>query len=98
ERLLGRPAGPYDANGMARATGLFDLWVRRADDFMLFSFKERVLFEVGMQLAMVEAARPAQAWLQIQDILGTQYEGVATAFAYARTRDTSASASRFMNS
>ncbi|WP_442481524.1 hypothetical protein [Aeoliella sp. SH292] len=98
ERFLGRPAGPYDANGMARTTGLFDLWVRRADDFMLFSFKERVLFDVGTQIAMVEAARPAQAWVQIQDILGTQYEGVATALAYARTRDTSASASRFMNS
>ncbi|WP_425399762.1 hypothetical protein [Aeoliella sp.] len=98
ERLLGRPAGPYDAHGLARTNGLFDMWVRRADDFLLFSFKREVLIEVGSQLAMVEAQRPAQAWLWLRDLVGTQYEQVATAFAYARTRDTSASGSRFMNS
>lgn len=98
ERLLGRPSGPYDAHGMARTAGLFEMWVRRADDFLLFSFKREVLIEVGSQLAMIEAQRPAQAWLALNDLVGTQYEQVATSFAYARTRDTSASGSRFMNS
>lgn len=98
ERMLGRPSGPYDAHGVARTAGLLDMWVRRADDFLLFSFKREVLFEVGTQLAMVEAQRPAQAWFSLQDLVGTQYEQVATSFAYARTRDTSASGSRFMNS
>lgn len=98
ERFLGRPRGPYDANGFARTSGLFDLWIRRADDFMLFSFKQQVLYEVGSQLAMVKAGRPAQAWLTLNDLVGTQYEQVATSYAYARTRDTSATGSRFMNS
>ncbi len=98
QQLLGGPQGPYDADGYARAVGLFDLWMRRADDFLLFSFKRYVLAEVGAQLAMVEAARPAQAWLVLQDLVGTQYQQVATALAYARSRETSASGSRFMNS
>lgn len=97
-RLLGAPRDGYDRDGFARGRGLFDLWVRRADDFVLFSFKRQVLFEVGTQLAMVPAARPAQAWFTMQDLAGTQYEQVVTSFAYARTRDTSASGSRFMNS
>ena len=98
ERFLGRPRGPFDADGCARTSGLFDLWVRRADDFLLFSFKRKVLFEVGTQLAMVEAARPAQAWLTIRDLAGSQYEPAVTSLAYARSRSTSASGSRFMNS
>ncbi len=98
ERLLGRPRGPYDADGFARTAGLLDLWIRRADDFLLFSFKRHVLAEVGLQLGMVEAELAAQAWITINDLVGTQYEQVATALAYARSRETSASGSRFMNS
>lgn len=97
-QLLGRPRGPYDAEGFARTGGLFDLWTRRADDFLLFSFKRHVLVDVGRQLAIVEAPRPAQAWLWIADLVGTQYEYAANAFGYARARQTSASGSRFMNS
>lgn len=101
ERLLGRPRGPFDNQGIAPAGGvggLLDLWIRRADDFLLFSFKRNVLAEVGNQLAMVDAARPAQGWLTVHDLVGTQYEQVAAAYGYARSRQTSASASRFMNS
>ena len=97
ERLLGRPRGPYDADGFARTGGLFDLWCRRADDFLLFSFKRNVLVEVGNQLAMVEAP-PAQARLWMRDLVGTQYEQAATSLGYSRARQTSASGSRFMNS
>jgi len=101
ERLLGRPRGPYDNQGIARAGGvggLLNLWTRRADDFLLFSFKRNVLAEVGNQLAMVDAARPAQAWLTVRDLVGTQYEQAAAAYGFARSRQTSASGSRFMNS
>lgn len=98
QRLLGRPRDPFDADGFARTSGVFDLWVRRADDFMLFSFKQQVLYEVGGQLAMVQVPRPAQAWFYLDDLVGAQYEQVASSYGYARTRDTSATASRFMNS
>jgi len=101
DRFLGRPAGPLDADGIARTGGiggLFDLWFRRADDFFLFSFKRDVLLEVGRQLAMVEAERPAQIRLHIDDLADKQIATTVNGFGYMRARDTSASASRFMNS
>ena len=78
--------------------GLFDLWFRRADDFFLFSFKRDVLLEVGRQLAMIEAERPAQIRLHIDDLTNKQIATTVNGFGYMRSRDTSASASRFMNS
>ncbi|WP_145248102.1 hypothetical protein [Aeoliella mucimassa] len=98
ERMLPVRMSPYDSQGYSRGVGLFDLWFRRTDDFLLISFKQNVLFEVGNQLAMVPAERPAQAWVMLRDLVGTKYEQVVTSYAYARTRDTSASGSRFMNS
>ena len=98
ERLLPIRMSGYDANGYARGVGLFDLWLRRADEFLLISFKQNVLMEVGNQLAIVPAERPAQAWFMLRDLVGTKYQQVVTSYAYARTRDTSASGSRFMNS
>lgn len=98
DRFLGRPAGPLDADGIARTGGLFDLWFRRADDFFLFSFKRDVLMEVGRQLAIVDAERPAQIRLHIDDLSDKQIATAVSGLGYKRARDTSASASRFMNS
>jgi hypothetical protein len=98
DRFLGRPAGPYDDQGIARTAGLFDLWLRRADDFFLFSFKRDILIEVGQQLAMVEAAKPAQIRLHIDDLHDKQVADAVSALGYKRARDASASGSRFMNS
>jgi hypothetical protein len=98
DRILGRPSGPFDDEGIARTNGLFDLWLRRADDFFLFSFKRDVLLEVGQQLAMVEAERPAQARLFIDDLSDKQVATAVNGLGYMRTRNTSASGARFMNS
>ena len=98
DRYLGRPSGPLDADGIARTGGLFDLWFRRADDFFLFSFKRDVLLEVGRQLAIVDAERPAQIRLHIDDLSNKQIATAVNGYGYMRARDTSASASRFMNS
>jgi hypothetical protein len=96
--ILGRPTGPFDDEGIARTNGLFDLWLRRADDFFLFSFKRDVLLEVGQQLAMVEAERPAQARLFIDDLSNKQVATAVSGLGYMRARNTSASGARFMNS
>ncbi len=98
DRFLGHADGEFDDDGIARTTGLFDLWLRRADDFFLFSFKRDVLLEVGRQLAMVEAENPAQIRLRIDDLHDKQIADAVTAFGYSRARDASASGSRFMNS
>ncbi len=98
DRILGRPAGPFDDQGIARTNGLFDLWLRRADDFFLFSFKRDVLVEVGQQLAMVEAERPAQVRLFIDDLSNKQVATAVSGLGYMRARNTSAGGARFMNS
>lgn len=87
-----------DGLGRARGLGLFDLWVRRADDFFLFSFKRDVLMEVGSQLVMVESERPAQIRLFIDDLSNKQLATAVSGLGYTRARNTSASAGRFMNS
>jgi hypothetical protein len=98
DRWVRIPNGQLDADHIGRTGGLFDLWLRRADDFFLFSFKRDVLLEVGPQLAMVESKRPAQIRLQIDDLTDKQLATAVSGLGYMRARDTSASASRFMNS
>ena len=98
DRIFGAPTGPFDDRGIARNDRLFDLWLRRADDFFLFSFKRDVLLEVGPQLAMVEAERPAQIRLFVDDISDNEVATAVSGLGYMRARDTSATAARFMNS
>lgn len=98
ERFLGRPVGPPDADGIVRNEGFFPLWQRTANDFFLFAFQRDVLMEVGPQLAMVEAERPAQIRLHIDDLHDKQIATGVNGLGYMRARQASASASRFMNS
>jgi len=98
DRFLGRPLGPPDADGITRNEGWFNFWQRRHDDFFLFSFQRDVLLEVGPQLAMVEAETPAQIRLRIDDLHDKQIATGVNGLGYMRSRQASASASRFMNS
>ncbi len=97
DRFLGRPR-ELDNEGIARTQGLFDFWFRRADDFFLFSFSRDILIEVGSQLAMIDAEKPAQIRLFVDDLHDKQVADAVTAFGYSRARGASASGSRFMNS
>lgn len=98
DRFLGGVAGPPDGDGIARREGLFGLWERRSDDFFLFSLQRDVLMEVGPQLAMVEADSPAQIRLWVDDLHDKQIATGVNGLGYMRSRQASASASRFMNS
>jgi hypothetical protein len=98
DTFLGRATGPPDAQGVSPNNNLFNLWQRRAGDFFLFSFHRDVLLEVGPQLAMVEADRPAQIRLHIDDLSDKQIATGVNGFGYMRMRGASASGSRFMNS
>src|SRR5262249_22216140 len=62
------------------------------------SFKRDVLLDVGRQLAMIPAERPAQIRLHIDDLTNKQIATTVNGFGYTRARDTSASATHFMNS
>jgi hypothetical protein len=98
DRFFGAPSGPLDANGIARSEGLFNLWMRRADGFFLFALQRDMLLEVGPQLGMIEAERPAQLRLRIDDLSHKQVATLITALGYMRARADTASGARFMNS
>ncbi len=98
ESVLGRPIGPPDGNGIERREGWFNTWQQRHDDFLLFSFKRDVLMEVGPQLAMVDAERPAQIRLRVDDLHDKEIASGVNGLGYMRARQASVSASRFMNS
>ncbi len=74
-----------------------DLWQAKQDDYLLISFKPEVINQVVPQLERVPAERPAQAWVTLQDLTGTQMAENVNAFGYMRTRETSAAGSRMMN-
>lgn len=96
--FLGRPTGPPDGQGISRNNRMFDLWLRTADDFFLFAFQRAVLLEVGPQLAMTDAERPAQIRLWVDNLSDKQIATAVSGLGYMRTRQASQSASRFMNS
>lgn len=98
DRVFGPPTGPFDEHGIARNSRLFDLWLRRADDFFLFSLRRDVLLEVGPQLAMIDAERRAQIRLRVDDLSDKQLATTVSGLGYMRARAASASGPRFMNS
>jgi hypothetical protein len=98
DTFLGRATGPPDAQGVSPNDNLFHLWQRRVDDFFLFSFHRDVLMEVGPQLAMIEAERPAQIRLHIDDLSDKKIATGVNGLGYMRMRGASASGSRFMHS
>ncbi|MCH8841222.1 MAG: hypothetical protein IH831_11240 [Planctomycetes bacterium] len=74
------------------------LWQAQQEKFLLISFKPDVVEQVLPQLALVQAERPAQIWLNVDDLTGKQLAATVNAFGYKRTRETSVAASRMMNS
>jgi len=75
-----------------------NLWQGGHEDMVLLSFKPAVIEEVLPQLRIVEAERPAQVRVQMDDLAGKQLEATANALGYMRARETSVAASRTMNS
>lgn len=75
-----------------------DMWQAKRDDMLLISFKPDIVNQVLPQLERVPAERRAQAWLQIEDLTGTEMSANVNMLGYMRTRDTSVAGSRMMNS
>ena len=74
------------------------LWQAQQEDFLLISFKPDVIEQVLPQLTLEPANRPAQLRLRLEDLTGTQMAHNVNALGYMRSRDTSVTASRLMNS
>jgi hypothetical protein len=73
-----------------------DAWQAKRDEFLLMSFKPDLIREVLPQLVIVPV-EPAQAWLDVRDLTGTELSGTVSAIGYMRTREASVAACRLMN-
>ena len=74
------------------------MWQAKQEDYLLLSFKPDVIQQVLPQLNVEPAERPAQLWVSLQELTGTELAESASALGYMRTRETSAAGSRMMNS
>jgi hypothetical protein len=74
-----------------------DSWQAKRDDFLLMSFKPEVVNEVLPRLEIAPADPPAQAWIEVADLTGTELSGAVNALGYARARETTVAACRLMN-
>lgn len=89
--LQGQPADGPEPTPAAQ-----DAWQAKRDDFLLMSFKPDLIREVLPQLEIV-AVEPAQAWLDVRDLTGTELSGTISALGYMRSREASVAACRLMN-
>ena len=96
--LLEMLTGPEPPTGDQPERVGEELWQAQQEEFLLISFKSDVVEQVLPQLAMVQAARPAQVWLTVDDLTGKELAETVNALGYKRTRETSVAASRMMNS
>lgn len=74
-----------------------DAWQARREDFTLMGFQQELVRRVLPELLIEQVADPAQAWLDVADLAGTQLAGVVNALGYARSREASLAACRLMN-
>jgi len=72
-------------------------WQARRDDLMLMGCKPELVRRVLPELLVETVEPPAQVWLDVADLTGTQLAGVVNALGYARSREASVAACRLMN-
>ena len=91
-RLGARP----DAFGYTYSP-LLSLWRLQWNDFSVLSFDQRRLEELKKDLEMVPAERPAQARVEIGDLLNSQIRSWANTITYRRSWQTSIANTRLLN-
>lgn len=74
-----------------------DAWQARRDDITVMGFQPELVRRVLPELLVEEVPDPAQIWLDVADLTGTQLAGVVNALGYARSREASVAACRLMN-
>jgi hypothetical protein len=89
--------GDQLAQGPEPVAGRQDTWQAAANEFLLISFKPDVVEQVLPQLQMTPAQQPAQAWIDVVDLTGSELSTTINAIGYMRARETSVAACRLMN-
>lgn len=79
--------GPANAAGYSSSPGE-RMWRRDFGEYTLFSLQPDLLATVAPQLELVEAERPAQVRLHIEDVSTARIYRTLNNFGYARTRQT----------
>jgi hypothetical protein len=94
--LLGASAPvPVDAAGYSQfITGG---WRRIVGQFTLFAFQRELLAEISPQLKFVEAPRPAQGWIRVQDLRNSTLGPAANALGFSKAVDLSRGNTWFIN-
>ena len=90
-------SGGNVAEGPEPVPGVNDSWQAKRDDFLLMSFKPEIVDEVLPQLQTIASDPPAQAWIEVADLAGTEISGAVNSLGYSRARETSVAACRLMN-
>jgi hypothetical protein len=93
--LAGLSNGRADADGYSQL--LLGMWQRRFGDFTLLSFHPEILEQVAPQLQFVQAARPAQVWLEAEDLATSTLAPLINAYGYRQSRQITLGNTRFMN-
>jgi hypothetical protein len=95
--LLKMFSGPQLAEGQEPTPAAQEAWQAKRDEFLLMSFKPDLIREVLPQLAVEPAPRPAQLWVNVDDLTGKELAAAVNALGYSRTRESAVSATRLMN-
>ena len=74
-----------------------DAWQAKQGDFLLMSFQPEMVRQVLPELFVEQVERPAQVWLNVVDLTGTELSGVVNSLGYMRARETCVAACRLMN-
>ncbi|MGE0607325.1 MAG: hypothetical protein AB7O62_09550 [Pirellulales bacterium] len=91
--------GPPDAAGWSSFSGLLGPSYRRYINGMAtYSYHGNLLAEVTPQLRYVEAERPAQVRLRVEDLRGAYVGTILNLLAYSRARGSSLGNARFLSS
>ena len=99
DQFLGRPSGPLDADGIARTGRAVRPLVPPRRRFLPVLVQARRAARSRPSTRDGRTAEhPAQIRLHIDDLTNKQIATTVNGLGYMRARDTSASASRFMNS
>jgi hypothetical protein len=89
---------PAESDPAGYASSPLGGWRRQFDRFTVFSFQREVLEEVTPQLRFEPAPRSAQVGLHVEDVSQARITGPLNDFLYARTRQTSLSNLRLLQS
>ena len=98
ESMLSKPVPESEEPQVVQEVLGAEVWANNWDDFITLHAQAGSCQRSATAASKAPAERPAQIWLEVDDLTGKQFAGTVNAFGYMRARETSVAASRMMNS